>query len=96
VYLVVVCPIEAKLAKKGKVSFQVSGTEAVTASGLGGNEKKPGFGTTGVSLRYDKHKDFVKLPKEQKDELTAWQKVNAEKPSAGNKHSPGKQNNRAT
>ncbi len=95
-HLLVVCPIEAKLAKEGKVSFQVSSTEAVTASGLGGNAKKPGFGITGVSLRYHKDKDFVKLPKEQKDELTAWQKANAGKPGDGNKHSPGKQNNYAT
>ncbi len=95
-YLVVVCPIEAKLARNGKISFQVSGTESVAASGLGGNTKKPGFGTTGVPLWYHKHKDFVKLPKEQKDELTAWQKANAGKPGAGNKHSPGKQNNHAT
>ena len=67
-YLVVVCLVEAKLAKKGKVSFQadISGTSA-TAAGLGGDAKKPGFGTTGVALRYHKHKDFVKLLKDQKD-----------------------------
>jgi hypothetical protein len=36
------------------------------------------------------------LPKEQKDELNAWQKANAGKPSAGEKKgSPGKQNNHA-
>jgi hypothetical protein len=63
-YLVVICPAEAKLAKKGKVSFQadISSTSA-TAAGLGGDAKKPGFGMTGVSLCYHKHKDFVKLPK---------------------------------
>jgi hypothetical protein len=49
-----------------------------------------------VSLRHHKHKDFVKLPKEQ-DELNAWNKANAGKPSAGgNKGSPGKQHNHAT
>ncbi len=38
-YLVVICPVEAKHAKKGKVTFQVgiSGAEASTASGLGGD-----------------------------------------------------------
>ncbi len=41
--------------------------------------------TPGLYLRYHKHKDFVKLPKEQKDELNAWQKENAGKPSAENK-----------
>jgi hypothetical protein len=92
----VVYPVEAKLAKKGKVTFQVSGTEAITASGLGSDAKKPGFGMTGVSLRYHKYKDFVKLPKEQKDELTAWQKANAGKPNAGKKRPPGKQNKTAT
>ena len=92
-YLVVVCPVEAKLAKKGKVSFQadISATSA-TASGLGGDAKKPGFGTTGVSLRYHKHKDFVKLPKDQKDELSAWQRANSDKNNGGGKRksSPGK------
>jgi hypothetical protein len=46
---------------------------SATAAGLGGDAKKLGFGTTGVSLCYHKHKDFVKLPKDQKDELFAWQ-----------------------
>jgi hypothetical protein len=89
------CPVEAKLAKKGKVTFQVSGTKAVTASGLGSDAKKPGFGNTGVALRYHKHKDSVKLPKDQKGELTAWQKANAGKSSAGNKRAPSKQDNNA-
>jgi hypothetical protein len=93
-YLVVVCPVEATLAKKGKVSFQadISGTSA-TAAGLGGDAKKPSFGTTGVALQYHKHKDFVKLPKDQKDELSAWQRANSDKNNGGgkrNKSSPGK------
>ena len=65
-YLFVICPVEAKLAKKGKVTFQagISGAEgSPPAAGLGGDAKKPGFGTTGVALRYHKHKDFMKLPK---------------------------------
>jgi hypothetical protein len=76
-YLVVVCPVEAKLAKKGKVTFQADiSAAAATAPGLGGDAKKPGFGKSGVSLRYYKHKDFVKLPKDQKDELSTWQRAN--------------------
>ena len=36
-YLVVVCPVKAKLAKKGKVSFQADiSMAAATAPGLGG------------------------------------------------------------
>ena len=43
-YLVLICPVKAKLAKKGKVTFQagILGSEASTASGLGGKAKKPG------------------------------------------------------
>jgi hypothetical protein len=92
-YLVVICPVEAKLAKKGKVTFQagISGAEGSTAAGLGGDAKKPGFGNSGVALRYHKHKDFIKLPKNQKDELTTWQKANAAKNGAGKR--PGQQGN---
>jgi hypothetical protein len=92
-YLVVVYPVEAILAKKGKVTFQadISATSA-TAAGLGGDTKKPGFGTTGVALHYHKHKDFIKLPKDQKDELSAWQRANSDKNNGGGKckSSPGK------
>ncbi len=50
---------------KGKVTFQagISDAEASTASGLGGDTKKPGLGTSGIALRYHKHKDFMKLLK---------------------------------
>ncbi len=64
-YLVVICPAKAKLAKRGKVTFQagISGAKASTASGLGGNAKKLGFDTSGIALRYHKHKDFYETPK---------------------------------
>jgi hypothetical protein len=96
-YLVVICPVEAKLGKKRKVTFQVgiSGAEASTASGLGGDAKKPGFGTTGVALRYHKHKDFMQLPKAQKDELTTWQKGNAAKNGTGKRPATNKLNSKA-
>ena len=85
-YLVVVYPVEAKLAKKGKVTFQADiSVAAATVPGLGGDAKKPGFGTSGVSLRYHKHKDFIKLPKYQKDELSAWQRANSNKNNGGGK-----------
>jgi hypothetical protein len=73
-YLVVISPVKATLAKEGKVTFQagILGAEASTASDLSGNNKKPGFGMTGIVLQYHKHKDFMKLPKAQKDELTTW------------------------
>ncbi len=76
-----ICSIKTKLAKKGKLTFQagILGAEASTASGLGGDAKNPGFGTTGVALWYLKHKEFLKLPKAQKDELPTWQKANADK-----------------
>jgi hypothetical protein len=90
-YLIVICPIKAKLAKKGKVTFQagILGAEASTASGYGGDAKKPGFGTTGDALRYHKHKDFLKLSEAQKDELTTWQKANANKNNNGKRPSTG-------
>jgi hypothetical protein len=96
-YLVVICPVEAKLAKRGKVTFQagISGAEASTAPGLGGNTKKPGFGTSGIALRYHKHKDFMKLPKAQKDKLTTWQKANADKNNNGKRPATGKSNTKA-
>jgi hypothetical protein len=75
-----------KLAKTGKVTFQADiSAAAATAPGLGGDAKKPGFGTSGVSLHCHKHKDFIKLPKDQKDELSAWQKANSNKNNGGGK-----------
>jgi hypothetical protein len=97
-YLIVFCLIKATLAKKGKVIFQarILGAEASTVSGLGGNAKKLGFGMTGLALRYHKHKDFVKLPKAQKDELATWQKANADKNSNGKRPSTGKKASQAS
>ncbi len=98
VYLVVICLVEAKLAKKGKVTFQagILDAEAFTASGLGGDAKKPGFGTTGIAFQYHTHKDFVKLPKPQKDELTTWQKANADKNNNGKRPPTSKKGSQAS
>ncbi len=68
-YLVPVCPVTAKTAKKtGKVAFNasVSGTSGKTQGGLGGGNANPGKGSTGVALHYHCHKEFHALNKEQK------------------------------
>jgi hypothetical protein len=97
-YLVVICPVKARLIKKVKVTFQagILGAKASTASGLGGDAKKPGFGTTGIALWYHKHTDFMKLPKAQKDELTTWQKANADKNNNGKCPPTGKKASQAS
>jgi hypothetical protein len=63
-YLVVIFLFKAKLTKKRKVTFQagILGAEASTASGLGGNAKKLGFGTTGIALRSQAQR-FCESPK---------------------------------
>jgi hypothetical protein len=79
------CPVLAKAAKKGRVSFKanVSGTGGKThQGGLGGDHKKPGKGATGVALHYHKFDEFKNLSKEQQQELSKWNKVNGE----GKKH----------
>jgi hypothetical protein len=73
------CPVVAKAAKKGRVSFEanVSGTGGKPhQGGLGGDREKPGKGATGVALRYHKFKEYRNLSKEQQEELTGWKKVN--------------------
>jgi hypothetical protein len=87
VYLVPVCPVTAKTAKKtGKVAFNasVSGTSGKTQGGLGGGNANPGKGSTGVAFHYHCHKEFHALNKEQKDELCAWMKANGGKKAGGN------------
>jgi hypothetical protein len=87
-YLVPVCPVTAKTAKKtGKVAFDasVSGTSGKTQGGLGGGNANPGKGSTGVALRYDHHKEFHALNKEQKDELCKWTKAKGGKKAGGKK-----------
>jgi hypothetical protein len=89
-FLVPVCPITAKAAKRtGKVSFgaKVSTATGKNAGGLGGDNPKPGKGSLGVDLRYHHHKEFHALTKEQKDELCEWTKANGGKktPTGGKK-----------
>jgi hypothetical protein len=87
-YLVPVCPVTAKTAKKtGKVAFSasVSGTSVKTQGGLRGGNANPGKGSTGVALCYHRHKEFHALNKEQKDELREWTKANGGKKAGGKK-----------
>jgi len=68
------CPVLAKAAKKGRVSFDVNVIGASGSKphqgGLGGDCEKPGKGATGVALRYHKFEEFKNLSKEQQEELT--------------------------
>jgi hypothetical protein len=74
------CPVIAKAAKKGRVSFEanVSGTGGKShQGGLGGDCEKPGKGETGVALCYHKFKEYRNLSKEEQEELTEWNKANS-------------------
>jgi len=77
-FLAPTCPVTAKVAKKGRVSFDanISGTNGKTHGGLGGDREKPGKGASGVALRYHKFAEFKNLPKDQQDELVEWNKAN--------------------
>jgi hypothetical protein len=91
-YLVPVCPVAAKAAKKtGKVSFgaEISAATGKTAGGLGGGIPKPGKGSSGVDLRYHRHREFHALTKEQKDELCEWTKANGGKKTPKGGKKPG-------
>jgi hypothetical protein len=73
------CPVVAKAAKKGRVSFEanVSGTGGKPhQGGLGGDCEKPGKGATGVALCYRKFEEYRNLFKEQQEELAKWNKAN--------------------
>ena len=76
-YLLPVCPVAIKLAKKGRMQHADVG--AATAGGLGGGNAKPGLGKSGVPLRYHKHTEFKKLSPDQQTELREWNAANREK-----------------
>jgi hypothetical protein len=52
------CPVAAKAAKKGRISFDanVLSTNLKAQAGLGGDRKKPRKGRTGIALHYHKYK----------------------------------------
>ncbi len=82
------CPLVAKAAKKGRVSFEanVSGTGGKPHhGGLGGDREKPGKGATGVALCYHKFKEYSNLSKEQQEELIEWNKANSGSKNYGKK-----------
>jgi hypothetical protein len=94
------CPIAAKAAKKGRISFDanVSSTNVKAQAGLGGDCKKPGKGRTGIALRYHKYNKFQALSAEQKAELNKWKEANGRSKEdkvkgagkkGGGKRSPG-------
>ena len=60
-------PVVNKLATKGKISFDPS------ISATDGNQA--GTGKTGVELRYHKLDEFLALPQEHQDELTAFNAI---------------------
>ena len=64
VFLAPTCPVAKKLATKGKISFDPS----ILANG----SNDTGTGKTGVELRYHKQNEFLAIPQDQRDELTAF------------------------
>ena len=62
----------------------VAEISGATAKGLG-STLKVGKGSTAVELRYHRHHDFKKLPKEQRDELVAWMAANKKRKPADGK-----------
>ena len=80
-FLLPSCPVASKAPKNNNVNAKVSGTDATTGggTGVGGAVTK---GKTGVELRYHAPEKFAKLSKEQKTELSIW---NRSQPKDGKK-----------
>jgi hypothetical protein len=77
-FLAPTCPVAAKAAKKGRLSFKaiVLSTNMKAQAGLGGDCKKLRKGRTGVALHYHKYNKFQALSVEQKAELNEWKEAN--------------------
>jgi len=69
-YMLPHCPVAAKHGKKNALGAKISGTAGTVLTG-----KK---GKSGVTLCYHEPKLFHKLPKDQKAELSEWNKNNRE------------------
>lgn len=82
-FLLPTCPVAKKQASRGK-GMAVAEISGASAKGLG-STLKAGKGSTGVELRYHRHHDFKKLPKEQRDELVAWMAANKKRKPADGK-----------
>jgi hypothetical protein len=90
-FLLPSCPVVAKNHKNNGINAKVSGTDGATS---GGNVLK---GKTGVELRYHAPEKFAKLSKEQKTELSVWNRSQPKDgkrvqfgPSRGEKFGGGK------
>ena len=72
-FLLPSCPVAAKNPKNNGINAKVSWTDATTGGGAGvsGAVLK---GKTGVELRYHSPDKFAKLSKEQKTEVSLWNK----------------------
>ncbi len=97
-FLAPTCPVAAKAAKKGRISFDanVLSTNMKAQAGLGGDREKPGKGRTVVALCYHKYNEFQDLSAEQKAELNEWKEANGRSKEdkgggkkGGGKRSPG-------
>ncbi len=64
-------PVAAKNPKNNGINSKVSGTDATTGGGAGVSGAVL-RGKTGVELRYHAPKKFAKLSKEQKTEVSVW------------------------
>jgi hypothetical protein len=64
----------------GLISATDNTTDEVEISSTTGG--KPAIGKTGVHLRYHKRQEYIKLSKEQKDELREWREKCDAKPPA--------------
>ena len=90
-YLVPVCPVAAKAAKKTKVSFDANvsaaagGKKSPGGGGPGGGHPSPGKGESGVYLHYHTYKEFLDFNKDQRNELSEWTKANGGKKKGGGK-----------
>jgi hypothetical protein len=76
IFLLPSCSVVAKNPKNNGINAKVSGTDGATS---GGTVLK---GKTGVELRYHAPEKFAKLSKEQKTELSVW---NRSQPKDGKK-----------
>jgi hypothetical protein len=93
-FLAPTCPVAAKAAKKGRVSFEanVLSTNMKAQAGLGGDCEKPRKGRTGMALCYHKYNKFQALFAEQKAELNEWKEANrrSKEDKVGGKKGGGK------
>ena len=87
-FLLPSCPVAAKNHKANGVNAKVSGTDGNTGggAGVGGAVLK---GKTGVELRYHAPDKFAKLSKEQKTEVSVWNRNQPKEGKDGRKRTRG-------